>query len=74
MPEAELMSNLVAHDSTGAHEKILFRIRVSDSIPGRIKATERKATNSLRVAGPTKAEAPLGARIEVLHCDAKTGV
>ena len=68
------MANLVAHDCTGAHKQILLSVGIGDAIPGWVKATERKAANALREACPAEAEAPLGARVKVLHRDAEAGV
>ena len=74
MPEPKLMANLVAHDSAGAHEEILLGVGIGDAIPSWVKAPEREAANTLREACPAEAEAPLGARVKVLHRDAEAGV
>jgi len=67
--KAELVANLVAHDSTATHEEVLFAVRVFDFVPGWVVATEGERSHTLSVAGPPEAERPVGTRVQILHGD-----
>ena len=65
--EAELMTDLVAHDMACAHEKVLISVFILDAIPSWIIASKRNTSDSFCKTSPSEAEAPGRIRIQVLH-------
>ena len=68
------MTDFVAHDGASAHEKIVIRVWVINSIKCWVKSTERECTNTLRITGPSEAERPRGTGEQVLHRDEEASI
>ena len=54
--QAELMTKLVSHDVASVHEQVLLSVRVLNSVPRRVEATERESADTLSETGPAEAE------------------
>ena len=74
VPQAELMTDLVTHDSTASHQKIFLSFRVFNAIKGWIVPAERKGADTFCKTGPAETEIPFGLRVQVLHGDAEHGI
>lgn len=66
--KTKLMADFMAHYVTAAHQMVFMTVRIFDQVPLRIKAAERKGTNSFSEASPAETENPARIREQIFHC------